>query len=110
MESAKNPNEVKIALKELVDYVSRLDEKIEGISSQLEILSENLLPKSKPEIVEYMQKTIDAMAHLDEINQRIPVSRIDLANELDIHPNPARAEAAAMFRAINVLPEPPLKL
>ncbi|OLS26674.1 MAG: hypothetical protein HeimC3_07760 [Candidatus Heimdallarchaeota archaeon LC_3] len=93
MESAKNPNEVKIALKELVDYVSRLDEKIEGISSQLEILSENLLPKSKPEIVEYMQKTIDAMAHLDEINQRIPVSRIDLANELDIHPNTAYIRA-----------------
>ncbi|MHA1991534.1 MAG: hypothetical protein ACW981_20500 [Candidatus Hodarchaeales archaeon] len=97
MESAKNPDtsedEVKTALKELVEYISRLDEKIEVISSRLELLSDSLLPKSKPEIVEYMQKTIDAMAHLDEINQGIPVSRLDLANELEIHPNTAYIRA-----------------
>lgn len=90
MESTDNSNtNNKDAFNELKQLISRLDEKIERISSRLDQLSEAILPEEKPEIVEYMQQTIDAMNHLDKINDGLPVSRVDLANELKIHPNTA---------------------
>ena len=102
MDSTINPeiskDEVKIALNELREVISRLDEKIGGISSRLDVLSETLLPEDKPEIVGYMQITIDAMVLLDEINQGIPVSRLDLANKLEIHPNTAYIRAEKLVR------------
>lgn len=92
-----NPN-VTDVFKELRDLISQLDEKIESISSRLDELSDALLPVEKPEIVEYMKQTIDAIAHLDEINDDIPVSRNELANELKIHPNTAYIRAEKLVQ------------
>ena len=99
MESTDNSNsENTEAFRELKLLISRLEEKIEKISSRLDQLSEALLPEEKPEIVEYMQQTINAMVHLDEVNEGLPVSRTDLANELKIHPNTAYIRAEKLVQ------------
>ena len=99
MESSDNYNTNDVELfKELKQLITRLDEKIEVISARIDLLSEALLPEEKPEIVEYMRQTIDAMAHLDETNQEIPVSRFELANELKIHANTAYIRAEKLVQ------------
>lgn len=99
MDSTDNfSSNVTDVFKELRDLISQLDEKIESISSRLDELSDALLPVEKPEIVEYMKQTIDAIAHLDEINDDIPVSRNELANELKIHPNTAYIRAEKLVQ------------
>jgi len=85
-------------LEEIKTDIIQLKEKIDDVKSQLDILTDLLLPDRESELVEYLQQTMDAVISLDRKKDGIPISRYDLAKELDIHPNTAYIRAEKLVK------------
>lgn len=85
-------------LEEIRLEISQLNKMIENVSSRLEFVTDLLQPDEESELIEYLQQTMDAINKLDEINHGMPISRIDLAEELDIHHNTAYVRAEKLVQ------------
>ena len=102
MKSSESKNiaekEIYELLRSVIEEISKLSEKIEGISSRLDTLSGQIIPEKKSELGGHLQETVEAMSKLDSENNGLPISRTDLAKELDIHPNTAYIRAEKLVQ------------
>ena len=102
MNSGKNPtinNENKmISFRELKKDIFDISEKLDLLYERVNFLISILLLEEESELVKYLQETMDAVILLDRKKNGIPISRHDLAEELDIHPNTAYIRAEKLVK------------
>ncbi len=85
-------------LEEIKSEILVLNKKVEDLTSRLDIITDLLLSEEKPELVGYLQETLDIIKTLEDENDGMPISRIDLANVLDVHPNTAYVRAEKLVK------------
>ena len=85
-------------LEDIKSEILQLNKKLEGVTSRLDIITDLLLPEEESELVEYLQQTINAVISQDHKKYNMPISRYDLAGELDIHPNTAYIRAEKLVK------------
>jgi predicted transcriptional regulator len=92
-----------ITLEEIKFEILQLNKKLEGVTTRLDIITDLLLPEEESELVEYLQQTMNAVISQDKKKNGIPISRHDLAEELDIHVNTAyiRLEKLVKMKKLN---------
>ena len=85
-------------LEEIKSEIHLLNKRVEDLSSRLDIITDLLLSEEKAELVGYLQETLDLIKTLDDQKKGMPISRIDLANVLDVHPNTAYVRAEKLVK------------
>lgn len=90
-------------LEEIKSEILQLSKKLESVTSRLDIITDLLLPEEETELVEYLQQTVNAVISQDRKKDGFPISRHDLAGELDIHPNTAYIRAEKLVKMKKLL-------
>jgi len=90
-------------LLELKKDISLLNEKVEEVSSRLDELTSMIRPEEETEIGNHLQETVKAINLLDKKNKGIPISRNDLAQALNLHPNTAYVRAENLVKKGRIL-------
>ncbi|MHA1979055.1 MAG: hypothetical protein ACW98I_19275 [Candidatus Hodarchaeales archaeon] len=85
-------------LEEIKTEILLLNKRVEDLTSRLDIITDLLLSEAKSELVGYLQETLDLIKTLDDEKKGMPISRIDLANVLDVHPNTAYVRAEKLVK------------
>ena len=96
-------NNIMKNLEDIKTEIHHLNKKLDNVTTRLDILTDLLLPEEKPELVGYLQQTLDAIIKLDKYNKGLPISRSDLANELDVHQNTAYVRAEKLVQKKKLL-------
>ena len=85
-------------LEEIKSEIFQLNKKLEDVTSRLDIITDLLLPEKESELGESLQQTIDAVVSLDRKKEGVPISRYDLAEHCNIHPNTAYIRAEKLVK------------
>jgi hypothetical protein len=86
------------SLSEIKEGIVNINAKIDELISRMDTLTKLLLPEDKPELVKHLQDTMSAILKLDENTKGFPISRNELAVELEIHSNTAYIRAEKLVK------------